>query len=86
VGSLDPSKTLRALNDGNERLDRHRLNLTGIIRNACPGTMIRHLLTPLMGKLVKAFPNLKTDRQDYSPAQGPFTARGRRHHLYGVAP
>ena len=62
---------LRALSDGNERLDRHRLNPTGMIRIACPGTMIRHLLTPIMGKLVKAFPNLKIDLQDYSPAHVP---------------
>ena len=63
---------LRALSDGNERLDRHRRNPAGIIRIACPGTMIRHLLTPLMGKLVKTFPNLKIDLQDYSPANVPF--------------
>jgi DNA-binding transcriptional LysR family regulator len=62
---------LRALSDGNERLDRHRLNPTGIIRIACPGTMIRHLLTPILGKLVNAFPNLKIDLQDFSPAHVP---------------
>jgi len=62
---------LRALSDGNEQLDRHRLNPTGVIRIACPGTMIRHLLTPMMGKLVNAFPNLKIDLQDYVPTHVP---------------
>src|ERR1700689_5127779 len=62
---------VRALSDGNERLDRHRLNPTGVIRIACPGTMVRHLLTPMMGKLVNAFPNLKIDLQDYIPTHVP---------------
>jgi DNA-binding transcriptional LysR family regulator len=62
---------LRALSDGKEQLDRHRLNPTGVIRIACPGTMIRHLLTPMMGNLVNAFPNLKIDLQDYIPTHVP---------------
>jgi len=62
---------LRALSDGNEQLDRHRLNPTGVLRIACPGTMIRHLLTPTLGKLVNAFPNLKIDLQDYVPTHVP---------------
>jgi DNA-binding transcriptional LysR family regulator len=33
--------------------------------------MIRHLLTPILGKLVNAFPNLKIDLQDFSPAHVP---------------
>src|ERR1700678_2103902 len=32
--------SLRALSDGNEQLDRHRLNPTGVIIIACPGTII----------------------------------------------
>jgi LysR family transcriptional activator of dmlA len=62
---------LRALGEGDEQLNRHRANPAGIIRMACPGTMIRHLLTPIMGKLVKAFPNLKIDLQDYTPTHVP---------------
>jgi DNA-binding transcriptional LysR family regulator len=64
-------RALRALSEGNEQLDRHRLNPTGVIRIACPGTMIRHLLTPILGKLVNAFPNLKIDLQDYTPTHVP---------------
>ena len=64
-------RSLRALSDGKELLDRHRLNPTGVIRIACPGTMIRHLLTPMMGELVNAFPNLKIDLQDYVPTHVP---------------
>jgi LysR family transcriptional activator of dmlA len=64
-------RALRALSEGNEQLDRHRLNPTGVIRIACPGTMIRHLLTPILGKLVNAFPNLKIDLQDYIPTHVP---------------
>jgi LysR family transcriptional regulator, transcriptional activator for dmlA len=63
--------SLRALSNGNEQLDKHRLNPTGLIRIACPGTMIRHLLTPILGKLVEAFPNLKIDLQDFSPRHVP---------------
>ena len=62
---------LRALSEGNEHLNRHRANPTGVIRIACPGTMIRHLLTPIMGKLVNAFPNMKIDLQDYTPTHVP---------------
>ena len=62
---------LRTLSDGNEALDRHRLNPTGAIRIACPGTMIRHLLTPIMGKLVNEFPNLKIELKDYVPTHVP---------------
>src|ERR1700679_4101196 len=69
---LEPCRhALRALRNGNEQLERHRLNPTGVIRIACPGTMLRHLLTPIMGKLVNAFPNLKIDLQDYSPTHVP---------------
>jgi LysR family transcriptional regulator, transcriptional activator for dmlA len=64
-------RALRALSEGNEQLDRHRLNPTGVIRIACPGTMIRHLLTPILGKLVNAFPNLRIDLQDYTPTHVP---------------
>jgi len=64
-------RSLRALSDGNEQLDKHRLNPTGMIRIACPGTMARHLLTPMVGKLVSAFPNLKIDLQDYIPTHVP---------------
>jgi LysR family transcriptional regulator, transcriptional activator for dmlA len=62
---------LRALSDGKEQLDRHRINPAGMIRIAGPGTMIRHLLTPIMGKLVDAFPGLKIDLQEYVPTQVP---------------
>jgi DNA-binding transcriptional LysR family regulator len=62
---------LRALSNGNEQLDRHRLNPTGVIRIACPGTMIRHLLTPVIGKLVSEFPNLKIDLEEYAPTHVP---------------
>jgi LysR family transcriptional regulator, transcriptional activator for dmlA len=64
--------SLRALSNGNEQLDRHRLNPTGVIRIACPGTMVRHLLTPMMAKLLSAFPNLKIDLQEYVPTHVPF--------------
>jgi LysR family transcriptional activator of dmlA len=63
--------SLRALSDGNEQLDRHRLNPTGMMKIASPGTMIRHLFTPIMGKLVSAFPSLKIDLQDYVPTHVP---------------
>ncbi|MGA3227693.1 MAG: substrate binding domain-containing protein [Acidobacteriaceae bacterium] len=42
-----------------------------MIRIACPGAMVRHLLTPMMGKLVNAFPDLKIDLQDYIPTHVP---------------
>jgi len=48
--------------------------------------MIRHLLTPIMGKLVKAFPNLKIDLQDYSPAHFPLPRVDVDIIFTGVAP
>ena len=62
---------LRALKDGTEQLDRHRRNPRGMIRLICPGTMIRHLLTPIMGKLVNALPDMRIDLQDYTPRHVP---------------
>ena len=49
------------LNDGSEQLDRRRLNPTGVITIACPGTITRRLLTSIMGNLVNAFHNLKIE-------------------------
>jgi DNA-binding transcriptional LysR family regulator len=72
VEYLEPCRhALRALSNGNEQLDRHRVNPAGVIRIACPGTILRHLLTPMMGKLVNTFPNLKIDLQDYVPTHIP---------------
>src|ERR1035438_7693338 len=46
-------------------------SLTRVEKSACPGTMIRHLLTPVIGKLVSEFPNLKIDLQEYAPTHVP---------------
>jgi len=69
---LEPCRhALRALSNGNEQLERHRVNPTGMIRIACPGAILRHLLTPMLGKLIDTFPNLKIDLQDYAPTHVP---------------
>lgn len=57
---------LSALHEGGELLARHRTHPAGLIRVACPITMARDLLAPLLGEFVRAFPDLRVELEPYS--------------------
>jgi LysR family transcriptional regulator, transcriptional activator for dmlA len=62
---------LQALRDGDELLEKHRNNPSGMIRALCPGTMARHLLTPIIAKFVVANAALTINLETYSPRFDP---------------
>lgn len=63
---LSCKSALNTLLDGGELLAKHRANPGGIIRVACPITMARDLLAPLLSEFVSTFPDLRVDIEPYS--------------------
>ena len=61
-------RALRSLRDGGDLLERHRQNPGGLIRIACPITMARDLLAPLLSRFVEAYPSLRIEIEAYSSA------------------
>src|SRR5207253_11341655 len=52
-------RALRLLREGRELLDKHRASPSGLLRVACPITMARDLIAPLLSKFMEAFPDLR---------------------------
>ncbi len=59
-------RALRHLREGRELLDKHRASPSGLLRIACPITMARDLIAPLLSKFMKAFPDLRVELETYS--------------------
>jgi LysR family transcriptional regulator, transcriptional activator for dmlA len=59
-------RALRALRDGGELMEKHRGNPGGLIRVACPITMARDLLAPVLKDFVDAYPHLRIEIEPYS--------------------
>jgi LysR family transcriptional activator of dmlA len=59
-------RALRLLREGRELLDRHRASPSGLLRIACPITMARDLIAPLLSTFMQAFPDLKVELETYS--------------------
>jgi LysR family transcriptional regulator, transcriptional activator for dmlA len=57
---------LRLLREGHELLDIHRASPSGLLRVACPTTMARDLIAPLLSKFMEAFPDLRVELETYS--------------------
>jgi LysR family transcriptional regulator, transcriptional activator for dmlA len=57
---------LRLLREGHELLDIHRASPSGLLRVACPITMARDLIAPLLSKFMEAFPDLRVELETYS--------------------
>ncbi len=61
-------RALEVLREGRELLDRHRASPSGLLRVACPITMARDAIAPLLSKFIEAFPDLRIELETYSSA------------------
>jgi LysR family transcriptional regulator, transcriptional activator for dmlA len=59
-------RALRLMREGRELLDKHRASPSGLLRVACPITMARDLIAPLLSKFMQAFPDLRVELETYS--------------------
>jgi len=59
-------RALRLLREGRELLDKLRASPSGLLRVACPITMARDLIAPLLSKFMEAFPDLRVELETYS--------------------
>src|SRR5690242_4532063 len=65
---LSCKRALRVLREGRELLDRNRASPSGLLRVACPMTMARDAIAPLLSKFIEAFPDLRVQLETYSSA------------------
>jgi LysR family transcriptional regulator, transcriptional activator for dmlA len=65
---LSCKRALRVLREGRELLDQHRASPSGLLRVACPMTMARDAIAPLLSKFIEAFPDLRIELETYSSA------------------
>jgi len=65
---LSCRRALRALREGRESLDRHRASPSGVLRVACPMTMARDAIAPLLSRFTQMFPDLRVEFETYSSA------------------
>lgn len=63
---LSCKRALRTLREGRELLDTHRASPSGLLRVACPMTMARDAIAPLLSKFIEAFPDLRVELDTYS--------------------
>lgn len=61
-------RALRLLREGRELLNKHRARPSGVLRIACPITMARDLIAPLLSKFMETFPELRVELETYSSA------------------
>jgi len=59
-------RALRLLREGRELLDKRRASPSGLVRIACPITMARDLIAPLLSKFMETFPDLRVELETYS--------------------
>jgi len=59
-------RALRTLRDAEDLLERQQSHPGGVIKVACPGTMARHVIAPLLSKFIQAYPDLRVELADYS--------------------
>jgi len=63
---LSCRRALQVLREGRELLDKHRASPSGLLRVACPITMARDLIAPLLSKFIETFPDLRVELETYS--------------------
>jgi len=63
---LSCKRALRVLREGRELLDKNRASPSGLLRVACPMTMARDAIAPLLSKFIEAFPDLRVELETYS--------------------
>jgi DNA-binding transcriptional LysR family regulator len=59
-------RALRTLKDGSEAIDGQRSRPSGSIKIACPVTMARDLLAPLLKEFLGRFPELRVEIEPYA--------------------
>jgi LysR family transcriptional activator of dmlA len=59
-------RALRTLKDGHDVLDTNRTQPTGLIKVACPITMAREVLAPLLPEFLSRFPQLRVEIESYA--------------------
>ncbi len=59
-------RALRTLRDGSELLESHRQRPEGLIKIACPITMVRSIFAPLLKEFLKRYPDLRLDIEPYA--------------------
>ncbi len=60
------TQALRTLGDGSDLLESQRARPTGLIKVACPVTMARDLLAPLMRDFLGRYPELRVEIEPYA--------------------
>jgi LysR family transcriptional activator of dmlA len=59
-------RALRTLKEGRELLENRRSRPSGVIKVACPVTMARDVVAPLLGEFLGRFPELRVEIESYS--------------------
>ncbi len=59
-------RALRALRDGSELLEGRRSSPSGLIKVACPITMARDVLAPLLKEFLRRYPDLRMEIEPYA--------------------
>lgn len=59
-------RALRTIRDGGELIESQRLQPRGVIKVACPITMARDLLAPLLKEFLRRFPELRVEIEPYA--------------------
>ncbi len=59
-------RAVRTLKDGSELLERKRERPSGVIKVACPITMARLILAPLIKPFLERYPDLRLEIEPYS--------------------
>ena len=58
-------RALRLLKDGREQLESRRSSPSGLMKVACPVTMAREILGPLLNKFLTRYPDLRVEVEPY---------------------
>ena len=61
-------RALHVLREGRELLDKNRASPCGLLRVACPMTMARDAIAPLLTKFIELVPDLRVELETYSSA------------------
>ena len=60
-------RALRTLKDGGELLEGRRTSPSGLIKVACPFTMAREVIAPLLNKFLGRYPDLRIQIETFAP-------------------
>ena len=58
-------RALRSLRDGRDLLEKHKANPGGLLRVACPVTLARDVLAPVLAHFIAKYPSLRVEIEPY---------------------